>query len=245
MKTKAFALQIKALDDVGTIEGYASVFGVRDSFNEVVVPGAFSDGLARHRREGTYPLMLWQHDSDAPIGVWDDLADDGKGLFAKGKLAIGANVPEADKAYSLLKIGAVRGLSIGYREVDVEPSANGEPRKLIKLDLMEASIVSFPANRRAAVESVKSAEDDDIITKWKRFEEWARRIGDGEVLPPNEFEDILRDARVSKSQRARIASRLHAVLRSESGGDEASHQVVADVVSAMRATLDGFSLPKL
>jgi phage head maturation protease len=67
--------------------------GVRDSYNEVVMPGAFADSLARHKREGSYPLMLWQHDTYEPIGVWDDLSDDGKGLYAKGKLLIEQNVP--------------------------------------------------------------------------------------------------------------------------------------------------------
>lgn len=245
MKTKDFSLQVKKLDDVGSLEGYASVFGVRDSHNEIVMPGAFSDSLSRHKREGTYPLMLWQHDTDEPIGVWDDLADDGKGLFAKGRLLVDQSVPEADKAHSLLKAGAVRGMSIGYREVDVAPSSNGEPRKLVKLDLMECSIVSFPSNRRAMVDAVKAEELDDIIMKWRRFEDWARRVGDGEVPPPNEFEDLLRDARISKSQRARIASRLHAVLRSESGGEEANSPAVSAALDQFRRALDGFTPPKL
>ncbi len=64
MKTKAFAFQVKAADDAGQIEGYVSVFGVRDSYNELVMPGAFADSLAKHKREGTKPLMLWQHNPD-------------------------------------------------------------------------------------------------------------------------------------------------------------------------------------
>jgi HK97 family phage prohead protease len=229
MKTKDFALKLKATDGApGEIEGYASVFNVRDSYNEVVVPGAFADSLARHQREGSYPLMLWQHDTYEPIGVWDELSDDGKGLYAKGRLLIEQSVPEADKAYALLKAGALRGMSIGYREVDVEPPDNGGPRKLVKLDLLECSIVSFPANRRAGIEAVKSEADVLAISYWKRFEDWGRRISDGEVPPPSDFEDLLRDARVSKSQRARIASRLHAVLRSESGeGEEANTAIEA------------------
>lgn len=238
MKNKDFAFKVKiAVDDpAGTIEGYVSVYGVRDSYNEVVMPGAFADSLARHKREGSYPLMLWQHDTYEPIGVWGDLSDDGKGLYAKGKLLIEQNVPCADKVYSLLKADAVRGMSIGYREIDVEPGTNGDPTKLIKLDIMEASVVSFPANRRAAVDAVKSDDENRAIQFWKRFEDWARRVGDGELPAPNEFEDVLRDARVSKSQRARIASRMHAVLRSESGEDEASN-----AISRLDAALKAFS----
>lgn len=244
MKTKAFALKIKQLSEAGQLEGYASVFGVRDSQNEVVLPGAFSDSLARHKREGTYPLMLWQHNSDEPIGVWDDLSDDGKGLFAKGKLLIDQNVPEADKAHALLKAGAVRGMSIGYLEVDTEPPTNGDPRKLIKLDLMEASIVSFPSNRRALIEAVKSEDEDHSIKFWKRFEELARKFRDGEPMPAKEYEEILREAGFPKSIAVEIASHGYVKsIRSESGGEEANP--LAAALAEFRKAADGFVIPKL
>jgi uncharacterized protein len=210
MKTKDFALQVKELTEEGTFEGYASVFGVRDSYNEVVEPGAFVESLVRHKREGTAPLMLWQHDSWSPIGVWEDLAEDNKGLRGKGRLLTG--VQKADEAKILLKAGAIQGLSVGYREVDTTPAESGGPRKLVKLDLMEVSIVSFPANRRARVEAVKS----------ERMDEFARRLRDGDPMPIKEFEDILRDAGVPKSMATAIASHGYAkAIRSDSEGDQA------------------------
>lgn len=229
IKTKDFtASKFKATDDAaGTIEGYLSVFGVRDSYNEIVLPGAFADSLAKHRREGTWPLMLWQHDPWEPIGVWDDLAEDGKGLAAKGHLLIKQDVPIADKAYSLLKAEALWGQSIGYREVDTEPAKDGEARKLIKLDLMEGSIVSFPANRRANVDAVKGE-----VTG--RLEELARKFRDGEPMPTKEFEGLLRDAGFPKSAATQIASvgYAKAVIRSESEGSEAK---MADLLGAVKA----------
>lgn len=208
MKTKDFALHVKDVSEEGTFEGYGSIFGNLDSYGEKVVAGAFGESLARHKREGTKPLMLWQHNPDEPIGVWEDLAEDGKGLRGVGKLLKG--VRRADEAHVMLKAGAIQGLSIGYHEVEVEPDGNN--RLLKKLDLMEISIVSFPANRRARVESVKS----------ERMEEFARRLRDGDPMPIKEFEDILREAGVPKSMAVQIASVGYAkAIRSESEGEKA------------------------
>jgi len=225
LRTKDFAFKVKAAGDAGAIEGYASVFGVRDSYNEVVMPGAFADSLAKHTREGTYPLMLWQHNPDEPIGVWNEMSDDGKGLFAKGQLLQG--VRRADEALIMLKAGAVQGMSIGYREVDVEPSTNGEARKLLKLDLLEASIVSFPANRRARVDSVKSDG---------RLSEFAQRLRDGEPPSIREFEDVLREAGIPKAMAVQIASVGYAkAVRSESEGGEAIKSAVSDAIASLRS----------
>lgn len=227
MKTKDFAFKVKATGDAGEIEGYASVFGVRDSYNEVVLPGAFADSLAKHQREGTYPLMLWQHNPDEPIGIWNELSDDGRGLFGKGKLLQG--VRRADEALIMLKAGAIQGMSIGYREVDVTPADNTIPRQLVKLDLLEASIVSFPANRRARVESVKSEA---------RMGEFATRLRDGDPPSIKEFEDILREAGVPKAMAVQIASVGYAkAIRSESEGSEAATKAVADAIASMRSII--------
>jgi len=223
MKTKDFSFKVKAAGDAGEIEGYASVFGVRDSYNEVVMPGAFAESLAKHQRQGTYPLMLWQHDPAQPIGVWNELSDDGKGLYGKGQLLKG--VQRADEALIMLKAGAIQGMSIGYREVDVEPADASTPRKLIKLDLLEASIVSFPANGRARVDSVKSE---------RCIAEFARRLRDGDVPSIKEFEDILREAGVPKAMAVRIASVGYAkAIRSESEGQEAIKSI-SDAIGALK-----------
>jgi HK97 family phage prohead protease len=224
-RIKDFSFKVKAAGDTGAIEGYASVFGVRDSYNEVVLPGAFADSLARHTREGTYPLMLWQHNPDEPIGVWNEMSDDGKGLFAKGQLLQG--VRRADEALIMLKAGAIQGMSIGYREVDVEPATNGDPRKLIKLDLLEASIVSFPANRRARVDSVKNEG---------RLSEFAQRLRDGEPPSIKEFEDVLREAGIPKAMAVQIASVGYAkAVRSESESGEAIKSALSDALASLRS----------
>lgn len=209
MKTKDFALEVKDLSEEGTFEGYGSIFGNVDSYDEKVVPGAFVDSLAKHRREGTAVLMLWQHDNHEPIGVWEDLAEDAKGLWGKGRLIM--EVQRAREVYALLKAKAVRGLSIGYRELDIDKESG--IRVLKKLDLWEISCVSFPANSRARVEAVKS----------ERMDEFARRLRDGDPMPVKEFEDLLREAGVPKAMAVQIASVGYAkAIRSESEGEKAN-----------------------
>jgi HK97 family phage prohead protease len=213
MKTKDFTLQLKKLSDDGTFEGYGSVFGNVDSYGEKVMPGAFIESLAKHKREGTKVKMLWQHNPDQPIGVWDDLAEDAKGLWGQGRLIL--EVQRAKEVYALAKNDAIGGLSIGYREVDTDQ--DGNIRLLKKLDLYEISPVSFPANRRARIEAVKS----------ERMDEFARRLRDGDPMPIKEFEDILREAGVPKAMAVRIASVGYAkAIRSDSEGEKANEDAV-------------------
>ncbi|MDX0262901.1 HK97 family phage prohead protease [Sinorhizobium meliloti] len=221
MKTKDFTLQVKELTEDGTFEGYGSIFGNVDAYGEKVIPGAFSESLAKHRREGTSVLMLWQHDPDNPIGVWDDLVEDAKGLRAKGTLIL--EVQKAREVHALMKRKAIGGLSIGYREVEAEP--DGNVRLLKKLELYEISPVAFPANRRARIEAVKS----------DRMQEFARRLRDGEPAPIKEFEDILREAGVPKAMAVQIASVGYAkAIRRESEGDKAN-----DPAAFLKALLRG------
>ncbi len=209
MKTKDFQLQIKDVSEEGTFEGYGSIFGNVDSYGEKVMPGAFVESLARHKREGSNVLMLWQHDPSQPIGVWEDLAEDAKGLWGKGRLLL--DIQRAREVHTLAKNRAIGGLSIGYREEDTDQ--DGAVRILKKLALYEISPVTFPANRRARIESVKS----------ERMEEFARRLRDGDPLPIKEFEDILREAGVPKSMATAIASQGYAkAIRRDSEGDQAN-----------------------
>lgn len=213
-KNSAVAVKAEAVADDGSFEGYGSVFGVVDSYNEVVEPGAFVTSMADAKRKGRKVRLLWQHDPDQPIGVWDDLAEDAKGLWGKGRLLIDAS-PRAREAYGLLKAGALDGLSIGYREMDVEPDGNRPGiRRLLKLDLREISIVTFAANERARVETIKS-------------------ILSGGALPTvREFEEHLRDAGFSKSLAAAIAGKAAPHLRGE---PEAKADDPVEFLRALRA----------
>lgn len=157
---RAFALQIKSTGDDGSIEGYGSVFGVRDDYGDIIVASAFEASLEAHKAAGTLPAMLWQHDATEPIGVWTEVMEDAKGLRIKGQLAL--ETARGREAHALLKIGALNGLSIGFEAV--EWSYDGELRILAVVNLWEISLVTFPANRQARITSVKAADVAAIKT---------------------------------------------------------------------------------
>lgn len=159
------AFDMKAVTDEGEIEGYASVFGERDTGGDIILPGAFKSSLAKKGTKGI--KMLFQHDVSTPIGVWTDLREDGKGLFAKGRII--RDVPEGAKALILAKAGAVDGLSIGYRTVRSRFDRAKDARMIEEVDLWEVSIVTFPMNESSRIAAVKAAEDELFDpTTWER-----------------------------------------------------------------------------
>lgn len=140
-------------DDVGTFTGYAAVFGEPNSYGEIIKPGAFRKTLAERKRTGG-PAMFWSHNPDQPIGVWQELAEDARGLKVTGKLV--TETVRGAEALALLKAGAVNGLSIGFRARAAERSPNGA-RVLTDIELVEISLVSLPSASKARVTSVRGA----------------------------------------------------------------------------------------
>lgn len=151
-----FAFEVKEVStDTRTFSGYAAVFGNVDDGRDLIQRGAFTESLAKWATKGKLPKLLWQHDARRVIGKWTELKEDDYGLFGRGSLTAG--VRDADEAYALLKDGAIDGLSIGYRTLDDEYDQDTNIRKLVKLDLMEASIVTFAMNDAAGVTGVKNS----------------------------------------------------------------------------------------
>ena len=201
MNTLDFPLEVKALSDEGAFEGYAAIFGNVDAGGDKMVPGAFSASLSKHRREGSFVRMLWNHNPNEPVGVWEELAEDAKGLWGKGRLIM--DVQRAREVHALMKAKAIGGLSIGYSTIKSEP--DGNVRVLKQVDLWEVSPVTFPMNGRAKISSVKAA------------------LEGGKLPSLPDFEKFLREAGFSKTQAAAIANRgLSHLLRSESEGDQAT-----------------------
>ena len=147
----------------GEFEGYGSIFGNVDLGNDVIMKGAFKRSL---RRRGPKKVkLLYQHKTDMPIGVFDQIREDEKGLYVKGRLAL--QTQAGREAYELMKMGALDCLSIGFK---VDPKGYSyEPRTkrrvIDEVDLMEVSLVTFPMNPQAMVRSVKG--QDISIREWE------------------------------------------------------------------------------
>jgi HK97 family phage prohead protease len=196
----------------GTFSGYGAIFGNVDSYGDVIERGAFKESLRSWEAKGKLPPMLLQHggffggvDDMLPVGKWNSMEENAKGLKVEGELfAIGTD--RGQLIYEGMKAGSLDGLSIGYRakKFTVGTKPTDPTRTLHELELRELSIVTFPANDKALVGSVKSDDIDGLTTL-------------------SDFEDFLREAdgsRWSKKTARDFVSRLTKVARREAGDDQ-------------------------
>lgn len=147
---RPFGMEIRSLEEDGTFDGYASVFGNTDSYGDVIEKGAFKKTI----KENPTPPILWQHDTTQPIGVTQSMKEDDYGLYVVGKLVL--DVQKAVEAYALMKAKAMKGLSIGFSLLKWMVDKDQQTRRLKEVKLWEWSPVTFPANTLANVANVRS-----------------------------------------------------------------------------------------
>ena len=156
----------------GAIEGYASLFDAPDQGGDVVARGAYTASLKRMGAEGRRVRMLWQHDPREPIGIWDELREDARGLWVKGRLL--ETVARAREATALIAAGAIDGLSIGYRTLRASKTDKGQ-RLLQELELWEVSLVTFPMLPSARVAAKGERPADTTLREMAAVLRAARR----------------------------------------------------------------------
>jgi HK97 family phage prohead protease len=170
LERRVVAFDVKDIGESdGTFEGYGSVFGVLDSYADIVAAGAFKRTLREAKAAKRMPALLWQHDPSAPIGVYTDMREDDTGLYVKGQLL---DTSLGSDAYKLLKAGALSGLSIGFQTVKSSMDEESGIRTLTEIKLWEVSLVTFPANGAARVTGVKT--NGGLPTE-REFERFLRR----------------------------------------------------------------------
>lgn len=148
----------------GTFSGYGAVFGNVDSHKDVIQSGAFRASLSEWRAKGRLPRMLLMHGSngnpfsgdDLPIGVWTTMCEDSRGLYVEGRL-LALDTDYGRRILSLMKGGALDGLSIGFIVKRASPGTGTAKRFLEAIDLREVSIVDEPSNDLARVDAMKES----------------------------------------------------------------------------------------
>ncbi len=146
----------ESAEQKGVFSGYASVFNNIDSDNDIIIKGAFAKSLAKRK-----PVLLFQHKTDEPIGLCLDAYEDDVGLYVKFQINLEVN--KGAETYSNVKMRVLNKMSIGFKTNDYEmDKTNKGVRVLKELDLYEVSIVTFPANDMAEVDSVKNSTSRDV-----------------------------------------------------------------------------------
>lgn len=144
----AFELRAAAGDGMPTLVGYAAVFNSRTQlgwFDEEIAPGAFSQSLS----EGDDVRALFNHDSGSVIGRRNAktlrLVEDATGLRCE------IDLPDTSTARDLvanINAGNIDGMSFGFRAREqewIEREDEPELRRLVNVQLIEVSPVTFPA----------------------------------------------------------------------------------------------------
>jgi len=208
--SQAVRLETKAVFEDGTFEGYASLFDAEDMGRDVVVRGAFADSL---RAKGAVGIkMLFQHNPAEPIGVWEEIREDAHGLYVRGKLMTA--VAKAREVLSLMRAGALDGLSIGFKAQKTQRDARSGVR-----DLWEISIVTFPMLPQARVAAVKAEGSARGVRIMEReFERWLTRDAgltrsEARALVHGGLKELkaLRSARLGFGDDPQLAARMRAV----------------------------------
>lgn len=235
---RAFNFETKALDSKGMFSGYGSVFDVIDTYREVVAPGAFSASLDKWRQKDRLPPMLYQHRAAEPIGAFSLMREDAKGLYVEGQLLVD-DIQRAREVYALLKAKALSGMSIGFMVEEDSYDSRAGIYTLNKVDLWEVSIVTFPANEAANVESIKAHLN---------YAEYIDRIrtctGRGDLPTVRDFEETMREVfGFSKADATAIASLSIGKLRREAASKDATEaELIASVTRALAAAASELSI---
>ena len=165
------------IDAHGTFSGYSSLFGAEDLGRDVLMPGAFKNSL---KKQGAGSVrMLFQHDPNVPIGVWDIVREDDRGLYVKGRLTL--DVEKAREVHALMLDGGLNGLSIGFKTIKGKRDQKTGVRQIFEVDLWEISVVTFPMLPEAKITSVKTAVGKTGASKLssipttREFERWLTR----------------------------------------------------------------------
>lgn len=160
LKFKIKSSHVDEEKGVFTFEGYASKFGGLDSFRETIKPGAYAEDI---RENGDKRTALWQHRSSEPIGTFK-IKEDSEGLFVIGSLPLD-DVFVKGRIVPQLEHGSIDGMSIGFFALEWSFNEEDNITTLEKIELVEISLVTFPADGDARITDLAKAA---FSQKWDK-----------------------------------------------------------------------------
>ncbi len=215
-EVKYASLQLDTINGDGIFEGYASLFGTIDLSRDQVLKGAFQKSL--NNRPPLAVKLLYQHNPAEPIGIWDIIREDHKGLYVKGRLL--TEISRARDVFALMKRGALDGLSIGFKTIRARKAGKGGIRQLLEVELYEISIVTFPMHPGARVGSVKANRKMSGLPTVRDFERWlmrdagfTRRQAKTAIAEGFKSLAITQDAKSQPKRQESFANQLQALTR--------------------------------
>lgn len=155
------AQEVKAVREDSNlfIEGYASVFGVVDSYNDIVVKGAFTNTLINDAKRVKF---CWQHNMDDVIGKIIEMREDDRGLWFKAKIS---NTSKGKDVAILVEDNALDEVSFAYRTKKYLMDEETDIRKLLEVELIEISLVTRAANPEAVITGTEKKSEEEKLAE--------------------------------------------------------------------------------
>lgn len=204
----------------GEFEGYGAIFGTQDMHGDLILPGAFTQTLAKRAAAGRTLPMYAQHGPHVggdhlPVGIWKNVEEDTNGLKVAGRIA-GMDTERGKVIHSLVKDGALSGLSIEYnvpRGSATYGTTAGQPKRTIKAaELHGISLVADPSHAMARVSQIKAAQHE--------LEQIELKLSAGDRLTEREWGDLLRGRFGMSHSQAERAVRVNLKSPPRDGADD-------------------------
>jgi HK97 family phage prohead protease len=119
------------------------------------------------------PIALWGHDTDNPIGVWENVRVEANNLLGKLRLAARGTSGFIDTLHSLIEQRIVKAVSVGFIPTKAEPLDEENPWggwRLSGNNLLECSLCTVPMNAEALslAKSLKGADMGKLFLRSMR-----------------------------------------------------------------------------
>lgn len=163
---KALAESVKDVDiKSGIVTGYLAAFDNIDNAKDMIVKGAFTKTISERGVDGTKQIKhIFQHDTYQPLGVYQVLKEDKKGLYFE---ALFSKTQKAQDILLQYGEGIYNEHSIGYRTLkeEVIKAENGDISHFIlkEVKLWEGSTVLFGCNDQTPFTGFKSENREEAI----------------------------------------------------------------------------------